>query len=353
MRQLREEPGRLDLLSGSDESSRYGFAPVADLGTAPRSGRSGNGRRGSQNREGALLESVALHFCLDSEVMSSCPGSQPWHEASVVRAVRKIRYCDVSLEGRGAIAMVAYNLKDVRDAFADEKIAASFARQFMEAYLATAFGALPKSEIDLLVFSTLVRLDIIEINRATYRIARALNITPAKARALLFQHQLRNVSEDETDHQIMIAITTARYWKDGDKLSFGISSPLVKAAVSAKMEERGVFADVSLSGNILRVDPGRFGAVLASLVSHAQASRVIDVLKDKRIVDDSTLRATLEKRGSDLASKLFDKATEKGAQKAFDALMIGLATVTGGPVAGGAVAVGIAATRAFGDALFE
>lgn len=249
--------------------------------------------------------------------------------------------------------MVAYNLKDVRDSFANNKIAAAFGRQFMDAYLATAFGALPKSEIDLHVFSTLVRLDILEINGASYRIARALNITPAKARTLLFQHQLRNVSEDETDYQIMIAITTARYWKDGDKLSFGITSPLVKAAVSAKMEERGVFADVSLSGNILRVDPGRFGAVLASLISPAQARRVIDLLKDKRLVDEKALRAALEKRGSDLASKLFDKATEKGAQKTFDALMIGLATVTGGPVAGGAVAGGIAATRTFGNALFE
>ena len=84
-----------------------------------------------------------------------------------------------------------------------------------------------------------------------------LNVTPTKARALLFQYQLRNISEDDTDHEIMLAITTARYWKDGDKLSFGVTSPLVKAAVSAKMEEKGVFADVSLSGNILRVDPGR------------------------------------------------------------------------------------------------
>lgn len=244
--------------------------------------------------------------------------------------------------------MVAYNLKGVRDALLDDKLAAEFGCRFMDAYLATAFGALPKSEIDLQVFSILVGLDIVEVNRASYRIARALNITPTKAQSLLFQYQLRNISEAETDHQIMLAITTARYWKDGDKLSFGVTSPLVKAAVSAKMEEKGVFADVSLSGNILRVDPGRFGAVLASLISGSQADRVIALLKDKRLVDDKTLRAALEKRGTDLASKLFDKATEKGAQKAFDVLMIGLATAVGGPVAGGAAAV-----KAFGDALFD
>jgi len=87
------------------------------------------------------------------------------------------------------------------------------------------------------------------LNRASYRMARALNITPAKAQTLLFQYQLRNISEDDTDHEIMIAITTAKYQKDGDKLSFGVTSPLVKAALIAKMEEKGVFADISLSGN--------------------------------------------------------------------------------------------------------
>lgn len=82
--------------------------------------------------------------------------------------------------------MVAYNLKGVRDALVDDKVAAEFGRRFMAAYAATAFGSLPKSEIDLQVFSILAQLDVIEINRASYRIARALNITPSKARSLLF-----------------------------------------------------------------------------------------------------------------------------------------------------------------------
>ena len=232
--------------------------------------------------------------------------------------------------------MVAYNLKGVRDAFADEKLAAEFGRKFIEAYAATAFGSLPKTEIDLRVFSLLVDLKVIEINRAAYRMARALNITPTKAQSLLFQYQLRNISEDDTDHEIMLAITTAKYWKDGDKLSFGVTSPIVKAALTAKIEVKGVFADLSLSGNILRVDAGRFGAILASLLSNSQAKRVVELLKDKKLVDDKTLRAAIEKKGTDLAKKLVDKATDKAAEEGFGALMGGLGLVLGGPA--GAVA---------------
>lgn len=249
--------------------------------------------------------------------------------------------------------MVAYSLGGVRNALEkDDALAAAFGRRFINTYAAAAFGSVPKTEIDLQVFSILADLKVIEIGRADYRIARALNITPARARNLLFQYQLRNVSEDETDYQIMLAITTARYWKDGDKLSFGVSSPLVKAALSAKMEERGVFADVSLSGNILRVDPGRFGAVLASLVSESQAKRVTDRLKSKKLVDDATLRSALEKKGSEFATKLFDKATEAAAKHGLSAVMVGLAGLAGGPIAGGAAA-SAAVVKAFSDALTD
>lgn len=71
-------------------------------------------------------------------------------------------------------------------------------------------------------------------------------------------------------------------------------------------------------------------------------------LKEKKIVDQKTLRDVLEKRGTDLAPKLFDKATEQGAQKAFDVLMVGLAAAVGGPAAGGAAAI-----KAFGDSLIK
>lgn len=114
------------------------------------------------------------------------------------------------------------------------------------------------------------------------------------------------------------------------------------------MEEKGVFADVSLSGNMLRVDPGRFGVVLASLILGAQADRVIALFKDKRLVDDKTLRAALEKRGTDLASKLFDKATEKGAQRPSTCSWSARLPRSAAPSAGGAAAV-----KAFGDALFD
>lgn len=216
--------------------------------------------------------------------------------------------------------MVASSLEDVRKAFGNRDVAADFATAFIESYAGTAFGVLPKTEIDLLVFSLLVKADIIDAEGSIYRIARALNLTPAKARTLLFQHQLRHVSEADTDHAVMITLTTAKYRKEGDNLSFGVRSPLVQAAIKAKMQDGGVFADVSLSGDILRVSPEQFGAVVASLLSKSQAEALVKRLKSKKLLNEAALRAAISEIGTDLAKKVL----EKGGEKALDPLLEGL-----------------------------
>src|ERR1700760_2652525 len=98
--------------------------------------------------------------------------------------------------------MLASSITDIRKAFDDKAAAATFAQKFLEAYTATAFGVLPKTEIDLLVFTLLVQAGVIDANGPIYRTARALNITPAKARGLLFQYQLRHVTQAQTDHEV-------------------------------------------------------------------------------------------------------------------------------------------------------
>lgn len=213
--------------------------------------------------------------------------------------------------------MVANTIDAVRLAFSrDDKLAAAFGRKFIAAYASTAFGVLPKSEIDLLVFALLVEAKVIDPEGAIFRIARALNITPTKARTLLFAHQLRTVSEDDADHAVMIALTTARYRKEGDNLAFGVHSPLNYAAIRAKMQDGGVFADISLSGDIMRVSPEQFGKVLASLVTETQAKRLVERLGKQKVIDEKTVKAAIEKIGADLAKDAFGA----GKDEAFKAL---------------------------------
>lgn len=222
--------------------------------------------------------------------------------------------------------MVAKSLDEVRAAFNDDKLAAAFGRQFMKAYASNAFGVLPKREIDLTIFSFLIQNDVVDADGSMYRLARALNLTPARARSLLFDHQLRNVSEADTDHAVMMALTTSKYWKDGSNVSFGITSPLVKAAITGKMQDRGVFADVSLSGDILKIDPGHFAEVLNSLLPASRAEQLAKHLKKKGVLSQGEVRAAL-------STVLTTGATElvsKGASATFDGALRGIKALTTG-----------------------
>jgi hypothetical protein len=70
---------------------------------------------------------------------------------------------------------------DFKAALSKPTNAVKFSGSFIEAYMAPAFGARSKSEIDLLVFSCLIEAGAIDPEAAIYDIARSLNITRAGA----------------------------------------------------------------------------------------------------------------------------------------------------------------------------
>lgn len=216
--------------------------------------------------------------------------------------------------------MVSQTIEQVRRAFDDPVIAAAFGREFMTQYAATAFGVLPKAEIDLLVFSQLIKAKVIDPNGSIFRIARALNVSPAKAKALLFQYQLRTMTDHDVDHAVMITLTTARYRKEGDNLAFGVESPLTYAAIRAKMQEGGVYADVSLSGDILRVSPDQFGKVIVSLITPAQTAALLKRLGKSKVVDEKGVKAAISKVSTTMAKKAVEKGGEKLVGETFKKL---------------------------------
>jgi len=215
---------------------------------------------------------------------------------------------------------MANTIKGVMQALDDDAVAATFARAFMARYAASAFGVLPKAEIDLTVFSLLIEAKILDAEATPFRIARALNITPTKAKGLLFQYQLRTLTEDDVDHAVMIALTTSKYRRDGADLAFGVHSPLTYAAIRAKMQEGGVFADITLSGDILKVSPEEFGQVIASLITPAQTKRLMDRLRRSKTVDEKTMKAALSTVTTTLATQAMDKSGEKVVEGTFTAV---------------------------------
>lgn len=185
-----------------------------------------------------------------------------------------------------------------------------FFDNFIDGYFGQAFGALPKSELDLLVFGGLIRSGALTAETPLYEIARALNVTPAKAKNLLFQHQLRTVTEAELDNRIVIELTTARFGAEGRNLTFGIESPIVRSAIQARAKRKRVYTDISLSGEILSVEMLHLGAFLSAFLTEEQAKRLTDRLKASGITDAGDIKKVFNRLGAE-----FGKAAVKEGGK--------------------------------------
>ncbi|MFK3889529.1 hypothetical protein [Sphingomonas sp. NPDC079357] len=67
--------------------------------------------------------------------------------------------------------MVARTIGEVRKALADDRAGKAFASGFAEAYFGQAFGVLPKTEIDLLVFRLLIETGVIDGDGSIFAMA--------------------------------------------------------------------------------------------------------------------------------------------------------------------------------------
>lgn len=213
--------------------------------------------------------------------------------------------------------MAARNIAEVRAAVTGAGVAGAFASGFVGAYFGQAFGALPKSEIDLLVFRLLIETKVIDADGPVFAIARALNVTPAKARSLLFQYQLRHIDEAAVDAAVLRSLASARFSVDDRRLSFGIESPLARATVDGRLKAAGIYADISLSGDILRVPLDQFDLFVTMLIGDEKAKELEKVLRKDGHLKEGSFRAWLKSYGGAAASGAAGAAGKEGFSQIF------------------------------------
>ena len=172
------------------------------------------------------------------------------------------------------------SLQDLKTELSNPITGADFARHFADRYFNPALGALPKTEVDQLVFESLIAVDLINPDGPLFDITRALNVTPSKAKSLLFQHQLREpLDEAALDAKVLLCLSQARFTVDEKRLAFGVESPLIRAALQARLKALNIFADISLSGEILRVPVVHLGEFLSSFLTQEDVKEIKRQLK--------------------------------------------------------------------------
>ena len=200
----------------------------------------------------------------------------------------------------------------ILSALDDPEKARLFARHLMTAYLSPAFGARSKSEIDLLVFDALTRARAIEPNGAIYDLARTLNVTPAKARALVLSWQLRS-PDFTTDLKDMLieALKNTRFSKDGSLLAFGIESPLLREDVIARLKKKGIYPDTSFSRDLVRLPVEAFVEFIGDFLDGPEVEQIRKKLVADKQLPDRSVGALVTGILTELGKKVAGKAGEE------------------------------------------
>jgi len=202
-------------------------------------------------------------------------------------------------------------LEDLLEPLDDPERAQTFARDFLRRFVSPAFGALSKTEVDILVFGLLVEAGAIEPRSQVYEIARDLNVTPAKARNLLFQWQIRNLGEgDAITDDLVTALRTVRFGKDGDLLSFGVESPLLREELRSRLKKLGIFADASFASEMIRLPTAHFVEFLDDLMSAKDKRAVRKALVADKRLKDRSFKALVITVLKAVATKLVGKAAD-------------------------------------------
>jgi len=162
--------------------------------------------------------------------------------------------------------------------------------------------------VDSLVFALQIEAGAINPKSQVFEIARDLKVTPAKARNLLFQWQLREDGEGWLQRELVPALRSAKFVKDGDKLEFGIESPRLREELRSALKREGVYADTSFSPELIRVSVEHFAKALDSLVDEKSKEAIDKELMKDGGLKDKTLRGVLRRVLPDLVKKIGGEA---------------------------------------------
>lgn len=191
-----------------------------------------------------------------------------------------------------------------------------FGDEFIKRYLSHGFGAMTKSEIDILAFH-LIKQQSQYRDKNNYELARSLRITEAKVKTLTLNASLRY---SEVNHKAEVADFVEGLlnkdklaeFKNGD-VKVGIEDPAKKAEIEYAIKKTGYTPEYGRNREILRFSSETLLALIIDNVEKG-SSEFEKLVKDNvklqethKGILDSTLPAS--DRASLFISELSDKAS--------------------------------------------
>ena len=222
------------------------------------------------------------------------------------------------------------DIENVVNALSEEDVKSSLI-YFLRSYMTPAFGALPKSEVELIVLDVLDKVKAIESEPDLYELVSKLKVTRSKARGLIYDRELRRSSEDVLDEKVRTLLKKPLIQKNGNLYVLEVENPLVSDHLRSKVQKLGYVSDGSFSPSIVKLSLDAVVALIESFLSVQQRDNVKDVLIAAGAPDTSfkgVIKATLKKVAIKVASDTGEALMNKVSNFISPIIDAGVDTVT-------------------------
>lgn len=185
---------------------------------------------------------------------------------------------------------------------------------FLSAYLAPAFGALPKQEVELLVLRLLMQINAVDHRPSVYELVSKLKINSAKARKLIYEQELRVRTNEELDADIRNLIRKPILLKRGQAYALEVENPLLADHLRAKLKKLGHLTDGSFSPSIITLSIDALVALInAQLTVLEQEEAKLALLKAG--APDTSFKGVLKSALGKLGNKIADESGQAVASE--------------------------------------
>ena len=123
---------------------------------------------------------------------------------------------------------------------------ARFADAVLERVASAPFGTVPKRELDVAIFTGLIRAGAIDPLAPQFQIARQLGITPGRVRGLLYAYRLAEAGDTQEVAVLLDRVRLVSLDPKGDAV-LNIEDAYDRDVFTATLKEHGVFTDTSFN----------------------------------------------------------------------------------------------------------
>ncbi|GAB4216095.1 MAG: hypothetical protein OHK0012_17650 [Synechococcales cyanobacterium] len=188
--------------------------------------------------------------------------------------------------------------------------------ELLQEYLSPSYGSISKKDFDILLFTKLQELDLVEANPSIYTVVTQFKLTRSKARNLLYEAKLRQSSQDSLEKELKQLLMSPIFLKEGDKIGIEIDNPYLTDYLRSKLKEMNHITDGSFSRELVRLTPEAFTSLIESYIDKQQQNLIKKEFIKLGLQPDMSFKGILFAILKTLGAKLADKTGEHIAESA-------------------------------------